>query len=51
MKKILFEKSIKIEIDKLPRWKPQIFIDRRTLERLEENSVDSEPKFSEYENS
>lgn len=48
MKKILFKKSIKIEIDKLPpSWKPQIFIDRRILERLERKSVDLEPKFSE----
>jgi hypothetical protein len=32
-RKVLFSKRVRYRLDKLPRWKPHIVIDRRTLER------------------
>ena len=34
--KVLFSKPIELRAGKLPRWKPQVTIDRRTLERAED---------------
>jgi hypothetical protein len=34
--KILFSELIEIEVTSLPRWKPQITIDRRTLDRADD---------------
>jgi hypothetical protein len=35
-KKVLFSKEVTIRTDDLPRWKPKVIIDRRTLERDDE---------------
>jgi hypothetical protein len=34
--RVLFSESVEIQTAKLPRWKPRVTIDRRTLERAED---------------
>ena len=36
-RKVLFSDRVELRISELPRWKPEIILDDRTLERLEDS--------------